>query len=78
MKKITSFVILTFLLGGQLFAQKVFDQQYFKQAMDRYLTNPATFLSSEVSPDFRFVGREGTPLDVAKTKAIYDLSLIHI
>lgn len=73
MKKITSFVILTFLLGSQLFAQKVFDQQYFKQAMERYLANPAAFLSSEVSPDFRFVGREGTPLDVAKTKAIYDI-----
>ena len=73
MKKTSLLFILTLLSITQVFAQKIFDEPLFNQLMDRYLANPIAFLSNEVSADFRYVGREGIPFDVAKTKAIYDV-----
>lgn len=72
MKNIISTIIFTLLCTSQIFAQKTFDEQLFRQMMGRYLSNPIEFLSKEVTTDFRFLGQEGTSLDAEKTKAIYD------
>jgi hypothetical protein len=61
MKTIFSFLFLCISVYG--FSQSTFSEKTFKDMMLRYQTKSSDFIKNETSPDFIFVGANGSTMD---------------